>query len=362
MAGLKLTIAIPTLNGGANFQDLFNSVKLLGLTDDEYELLVVDNHSDDDTDAILKGLELTMPTLRYIRNDRNIGRVENWNKAIEESRGTFLILMNVNDRFERFELSKYLDFLIAHPEVSMMLTDITFKDTVYPQWAESGLVNLEAYLRMTFLDRRYLEFHSVGVLQQHVFRTDLIKQHQIRFDIKLPRTTDRVFVGQVIKAGGGRFYYANQVMVRWQLNKSRYHYNVHIDQKHFNFEELWVNEYQSNLQLAGLAKIPFKEFLESQLVLASSYNYKKKLHDLRQRLVKSRLERIGMEFPTASIYYTYLATIAKLNGIALNYTAVRLSGLWIVIREFLTYRKILQKKPRSLKAIIKATELEKPST
>ena len=353
---ILLTIAIPCYNGSDNFQELFLSIGNLGLKMEEYEVLLVDNHSDDGTEDVIGKFQLSMPNLRYHRNSHNIGRIENWNKAIELSGGEFLILMNVNDRFLEFDAKKHMVYLLRNPEIGMILTDIEFKDTVYPNWEESGIVNLKAYLQQTFLEDKYLEFHSVGVLHQHIFRTRLIKDHQIRFDPLLPRTTDRVFVGELVTAGGGNFLYSNKTMVKWQLNTGRYHYQVHIDERGFNFQELWVNEYEANLKLSKMGDILFEHFLQGQLVLAISYHYKMRFREFRIKRLGDNKESIGLEFPTASVYYSYLSVIASLNNISIVHTRIKLRGLFIVVKEFLIYHRLRAKPARTIKDIIKLKE------
>jgi glycosyltransferase involved in cell wall biosynthesis len=359
---MKLTIAIPTYNGGGNFSSLFESIENLGLKRDEFEILIVDNCSDDNTESIVMELMQVYTNLRYYKNTHNIGRIENWNKAIELSKGEFLILMNVNDVFLKFDMGKYLQYLKCHDEVSMVLADMKFEKVIYPNWKECGVFNLDDYIRKTFLDINYLEFHSVGVLHQHIFRTADIVKYKIRFNPKLPRTTDRVFVAQLVEAGGGKCYYTNTPMVSWRLNSNRYHYNVHINKNTFNFEELWINEYEANLELAKTAQIPLKEFLVSQLTLASSYTYKHRLAELRDGLLNNEVPRSGMEFPTAGIYYEYLSTVARLNGIRLNHIAIGFNGLSIVLKEFFRYHKIISLKERSIKDIVLPTELERLTT
>ncbi|MEJ7559240.1 MAG: glycosyltransferase family A protein [Pedobacter sp.] len=357
-----LTIAVPTYNGGENLHDLFDSIVNLGLRTEEYEILVVDNCSTDATETVIKNLQRIYPNLRYYLNTHNIGRIENWNKAIELSKGEFLILMNVNDIFLTFDIRKYLQYLSRNEQISMVLADMEFKEDVYPNWKECGVFDLNDYLKKTFLDVNYLEFHSVGVLHQHIFRTASIVKNNIWFDPKLPRTTDRVFVAQLVKASGGSFYYTNNRMVSWRLNSGRYHYNVHINQNTFNFEQLWVNEYEANRELAEIAQIPLKGFLISQLTLASSYTYKDRLATMRDRIVSKKSGRSGMEFPTACIYYQYLLTIARLNGLRLNYYLIKLNGFLIVLKEFLRHHKVIGHKERSLKDMVVPTELELHTT
>ena len=352
-----LTIGIPTYNGGDNLADLFSSIKNLGLNENEYEILVVDNCSNDNTDTVIEQFKAQIPNLNYYKNGNNIGRIENWNKVIELTRGDYLIIMNVNDRFLNFDVKKHIQYLEHHPEISMVLTDIKFEDHIYPNWLESGVINLEAYLKKTFLDPEYLEFHSVGVLHQHIFRTKLIIDHNIRFDVQIPRTTDRVFTAEIIKSGGGMFYYSPNAMVSWHINKNRYHYNVHIKPEDFNFSELWINEYKANVQLARLGHIPYKEVLKSQLILASFFMQVKQLRALKNKIFKTQTPTKGMEVPTASIFYAYLKTMAEFNEVSINYYAVKAIALWRTVSWYMRSINLYKKNKRSLKDIIKLVEL-----
>jgi len=352
-----LTIGIPTYNGGFNLPDMFSSIQKLGLNETEYQILVVDNCSDDNTDIIIQQYKAKIPNLKYYKNSENIGRIENWNKVIDLAEGDYLIIMNVNDRFIDFEAPKYIRYLDNNPQIPMILTDIQFEDHMYPNWIEYGLVNLEEYLKKTFLDPDYLEFHSIGLLHQHIFRTKVIMDNNIRFDVKIPRTTDRVFAGEVVKTGGGIFYYMNKSMVSWHLNKNRYHYNVHSNHKSFNFSELWMNEYEANVQLAEIGNISYKEVLQSQLILAGFFMHIKKLRALKNKILRSKTPTKGMEIPTAAIYYAYVKTMAESNKVSINYSYVKATALWRVIRWYLRSLHLYKKKERLLGDIIKTVEI-----
>jgi len=351
-----LTIAIPCYNGATNFAELFSSIELLGLNKQEYEVLIIDNHSIDDTEMVIAGFKRRWPNLKYHRNKSNIGRIENWNLALELCEGEFVILMNVNDRFLPFDIRRPLQILKANKQVTMVLTDYKQKGLVYPNWLEKGCFKFNDYIKATFLDARILEFYSLGILHQHIFRTDLIRQAGVSFDPKMPRTTDRVFVGEVACFGGEIIYYLNESMVEWRLNTNRYHYAAHINKHSFNLEELWLNEYEANFRLSQLAEIDQKDFLKSQLMLAMSYTHKHWLYNFRNKLHTRKETREGLEFLTAKIYLEYVKAICKMNDFRFNYNLISIESFFAVVREFLIFHKIL-KKNRSLKGVISEQDL-----
>jgi glycosyltransferase involved in cell wall biosynthesis len=315
-------------------------------------LLIVDNCSTDDTAEVARQLQSQYPNIRYHRNNSNIGRVENWDRVIELARGQYLIIMNINDRFMPVNLTKHISYLENHPEIALVLTDMQFADHVYPNWAEEGVIDMNSYLEKTFLDTEYLEFHSLGVLHQHILRTADIINHRIKFNPEIPRTTDRVFIGEVVKAGGGKFYYSKDVMVSWHLNNGRYHFSVHNNPANFNFNQLWLNEYVANVQLAQISNIPYKKVLQSQLVLARFYMQVKWLRNVKNKLLNCHTVTNGMEIPTASAFYAYLKTMAELNEVTINYISISRKSLARALNWYLRSVGLARKNKRTLQGII----------
>ena len=80
---LKLTIAIPTFNGGKNLERAINSCKNIKLPSDKYEILVVDNCSTDESISNVKELRKKNGNLILIENQENVGRIKNWNVCID---------------------------------------------------------------------------------------------------------------------------------------------------------------------------------------------------------------------------------------------------------------------------------------
>lgn len=330
-----LTIGIPAYNGGQNLPGLLASIGQLGLPENAYEILIVDNASTDDTEQVVEQLKISYSNMVFYKNKTNIGRIENWNRVLRLARGEFLILMNVNDRFLHFNLLKYVNYLKNHPEIPLVMSDVLFEGYQYPNWKEEGVINLNAYIRKAFLNINYLEFHALGVLQQHIFRTRVIREHRLKFDPVIPRTTDRVFIAQVIKKGGGLFLYTAQPVVSWRLNAGRYHHQVHAGSAGFNFDELWGNEYRANTQVARIAGIPYTNMLQSQLVLASFMMLAQKVRKMKAVLLHRPITDTGMEISTAHLYYRHLKQMAVQRKIRapywlINMLTLRRAAMWFL--------------------------------
>ncbi|MGI4750775.1 MAG: glycosyltransferase family 2 protein [Janthinobacterium lividum] len=346
-----LTIGIPAFNGAFNFKDLMQSISLLGLGQHEYEILVVDNASDDNTIEVIKTLSQDIPNLRFYRNETNIGRIQNWNKVIDEAKGDYLILMNANDRFVEFDVKPWINYLDENPEMSLVMSDIINVHPLvtysYPDWKESGVFKFGAYIKESFLNPDILEFYTLGVLHQHIFRLGTIKKHNIKFDDLIPRTTDRVFVAEVITKGNSKFYYTGKPMVKWVSNENRYHFAAQQNLKNFDFNALWLNEYKANLALTTLAGISLKDFLKSQAMYAKylhhAYKIKQAVDFVKRKTPSAELEEVS-----ALAYYYYIKVQCDVNGIRLNFLDTDFPALKKKIIKPLRRFKLLKKAERSM--------------
>jgi len=88
------TIAIPTFNRSALLEGCI--VAALAQTCKNFEIVVSDNASTDDTQAILAGF--TDSRLRVIRQATNIGLAPNWNACLAQARGEYILFVSDDDR------------------------------------------------------------------------------------------------------------------------------------------------------------------------------------------------------------------------------------------------------------------------
>ena len=89
-----VSICIPTYNRAGMIGRAIESA--LGQTHRNIEVIVVDNASSDNTDAIVAAY--SDKRLTYIKNERNLGLFGNFNRCIELATGKFLhILFPIND-------------------------------------------------------------------------------------------------------------------------------------------------------------------------------------------------------------------------------------------------------------------------
>ena len=84
----SVSICIPTYNGAAYLRDCLESV--LAQSDTDLEVVVVDDCSTDETQAILGRYRERDGRVRLFHNPRNLGLVGNWNECIARARGEWI--------------------------------------------------------------------------------------------------------------------------------------------------------------------------------------------------------------------------------------------------------------------------------
>ena len=91
---LRFSILLPTRNGGAYLRDVIASA--LGQSCDDFELVVSDNASDDETRELVAAFA-SDPRLRYMRLEKPVPVTENWTNALRESRGDYFLMLGDDD-------------------------------------------------------------------------------------------------------------------------------------------------------------------------------------------------------------------------------------------------------------------------
>lgn len=114
-----VTVAIPAFNASRYLGETVDAVR--NQTFPDWELVVVDNASTDETGAMLDRLlvEAADPRIRVFRNPRTVTPPENWNIAISHSRGRYLKLVCADDIPTPDCLERQVAALDSNPSASL---------------------------------------------------------------------------------------------------------------------------------------------------------------------------------------------------------------------------------------------------
>lgn len=119
----EISIIIPTYNRADLVGRSIQSV--LGQTFSDFEIIVVDDGSDDNTEAVIKGLQEQDKRIKYSRHSRNQGGAAARNTGIKAARGQYVAFQDSDDTWEPEKLEKQIQiFAHAPEEVGIVYTDM----------------------------------------------------------------------------------------------------------------------------------------------------------------------------------------------------------------------------------------------
>lgn len=92
---IRLSICIPTYNRAAFLGQALDSI--IAQATDEVEIVISDNASTDDTEALVRDYQTHFPRIRYHRNPENLGADRNFLKVVEIAQGEYCWLLGSDD-------------------------------------------------------------------------------------------------------------------------------------------------------------------------------------------------------------------------------------------------------------------------
>ena len=125
-----VSIIMPSYNTGKFIRATIESV--LAQTYSNWELILVDDCSTDDTDDIVKAY-LSDQRIRYIKNETNSGAAVSRNRALREAKGKWIAFLDSDDLWESTKLEKQIAFMENH--------DYHFSYTNYIEIDETSIPN-----------------------------------------------------------------------------------------------------------------------------------------------------------------------------------------------------------------------------
>lgn len=92
------------------------------------EIIVVDNGSTDRSNEAVRNFQFTIPNLRLIENNNNLGFSKANNQGIRIAKGKYILLLNSDTRVKKGSFKKLLDFAKKHPDAGVVGARLLNKD------------------------------------------------------------------------------------------------------------------------------------------------------------------------------------------------------------------------------------------
>lgn len=116
-----VTVLMPVYNGARYVERAVRSV--LNQTFTDFELVIVDDGSTDDSQFIIESID--DPRIRLIRA-KHRGIAESLNMGLSQSVGTYIARMDADDFCEPGRLEKQIEYLEQHPEVGAVACRVQY--------------------------------------------------------------------------------------------------------------------------------------------------------------------------------------------------------------------------------------------
>ena len=135
-----VTFVVPCYNLAHLLPDCLNSI--LGQTYPDFEVLVMDNCSPDNTPEVVQSFP--DPRVKHVRNETNIGHTRNFNKGIAMARGKYVWLVSADDfLISPQALRRYVDVMERNPQAGYVFSCATTAQDAngareVPSWAYAG--------------------------------------------------------------------------------------------------------------------------------------------------------------------------------------------------------------------------------
>ena len=226
----KLSIVIPNYNGGENLKRSIESCKTIRITEDDYEILVVDNKSTDNSVNIVNEMKEKFTNIRLIENEKNLGRIQNWNMSIEKANGDYLIFLFANDLInEKNNIHQVLQNLDSDKTISICISALLKREKSKEYVKKAYFDNIVKCSAKKFasncLNRGLLPF---GPIQSIIYRLDDIKSNKNKFLEEFPINADEIFsFEEACKRENIMFNPIPQIT--WDLTQNRFHGKMNVE-------------------------------------------------------------------------------------------------------------------------------------
>lgn len=118
----NVSIGMPVYNGEKFIREALNS--LLGQTFTDFELIISDNASTDDTAAICRDYASRDIRILYVRQSENLGAMPNFQFVLDEAVGQYFMWASADDIWESTCLEELTSILDNNQQIALVASDV----------------------------------------------------------------------------------------------------------------------------------------------------------------------------------------------------------------------------------------------
>jgi glycosyltransferase involved in cell wall biosynthesis len=173
-----LSVVMPNFNHARFLPESLSAI--LDQSHRPLEVIVIDDASSDDSVAVVERLAQQDPLIQLIRNERNRGVIDSFNRGIELARGDYILGAAADDRVLPGFFEKSLQLLARYPEAGFCSTDSLVIDEegneLHGYYPPTTITRSPVYLppeRALLLLRRYVSWFQGNTT---IYRRDVVRE------------------------------------------------------------------------------------------------------------------------------------------------------------------------------------------
>ncbi|MFS4439255.1 glycosyltransferase family 2 protein [Paracoccaceae bacterium GXU_MW_L88] len=189
----RITVLMPVHNGEAYLEEAMRS--MMTQTFEDFEILVVDDASSDNTPNMLQQFQKEDSRIRVLRSEDNLRITRALNYGLDHARGEYIARMDADDISDPERLAVQIAFMDANPDVYLCGTSVTTID-------EHGEKIRASTRTRDDVQCAWLQpFQCALIHPTFFFRRIAHDGTELRYNPEFPMSQDHDFVNRALKLG-----------------------------------------------------------------------------------------------------------------------------------------------------------------
>ena len=168
----KVTISILTFNRAQKLRQILNDIHLQN-ENDFYKIIIYDNCSTDNTIKIIKQFKYKIKNLKYVRQKKNIGYVNNYINAISKCKTNYIWVLGDDDRINKGGLKLVKNFILKNKSFALL----SLGSFILNNQNCNINVNPNNYIGKRIFDLKK-DFYKMGEISRNIFNFKEINTFQ----------------------------------------------------------------------------------------------------------------------------------------------------------------------------------------
>ncbi len=184
-----ISVIMPVYNGEKYLRDAIDSV--LSQTYGNFEFIIIDDASKDESVSIVRKYD--DDRIKLFINDVNMGVAATLNKGIDSAKGKYIARMDCDDVSMPNRFEAQIKYMESHNETVICGSSVNI--------LTDGVESFRQYSESDGAIRADMIFNSAFVHPAVMIRSDVLKEHNIRYDTEFERAEDYEMWSRIIKMG-----------------------------------------------------------------------------------------------------------------------------------------------------------------